>query len=183
MQGNLEMDWIISNAPASENRQLSFPYDAELVPKKMQLTNGNTDWDYASYIGIPNANAVSEEFKDAIESVEPGVHQFVPFEIYDREGKLIKKPFYFWRICTSLDAISPELGGVKPLGDLKEHFWQIKSGDNREKLAVKKDVIEGHAAWCDVRMPAHVFVADAVVTVLEKQGLTGWTGMNYWKEI
>lgn len=180
---DLEVDWIISKAHISQNRQLSFPFDEELVPTRMQLTNGKVDWDYSGFMGLPNANAVGQRFKDIIESVEPGIHQFLPFELYDQEGKLIDKPLYFWRVCTSLDAISPELGGVKPLGLPDNHSWQINPGDGRRKLAVKKDVIEGRAAWCDVRMPSRQFISDLVVTKLNEQQLTGWEAIENWKEI
>ncbi|MFG5382917.1 imm11 family protein [Yoonia sp. R2-816] len=177
------VDWIISKAPKSEDRQLSFPYNADLVPKKMQLTNGSADWDYSGHVGIPNANAVGQKFKDVIESVEADVHQFLPFELYDQKGMLINKPFYFWRICTSIDAISPALGGVKPMTNSPHYLWQILRGEGRKKLAVRKDLIIGRAAWYDVRYKLPPFISDEVVGLLKAQELTGWTATDYWKEI
>jgi len=176
-------EWWASGSSLAERRTLSFAFDESLMPTKYKLSRGDHHWDCAQHVGIGGSHAVSQRFKDAIESVEPGIHQFIPFELWGQGGELIEKPFYFWRIRTSLDAISPELGGVKPSRNSPNHQWNILPGDGREKLAVHKVSIDGRAAWCDVRMPVRRFVLDEAVTALKEHGVVGWTSDYYWKEI
>jgi hypothetical protein len=177
------MNWYLAKAPLAESKELSFAFDESLMPTKYRLSRGDRHWDYAQHVGIGGSHAVSQRFKDAIESVEPGIHQFIPFELWNQSGELIVDPFYFWRIRTSLDAISPELDGVKPSRNSPNHQWNILPGDGREKLAVLKASIDGRAAWCDVRMPVRRFLSDEAVTALKEHGVVGWTSDYYWKEL
>ena len=176
-------EWWASGSSLAERRTLSFAFDESLMPTKYRLSRGDHHWDYAQHVGIGGSHAVSQRFKNAIESVEPGIHQFIPFELWDQSGELIPEPFYFWRIRTSLDVISPELGGVKPSHNSPNHQWNILPGDGREKLAVHKASIVGRAAWCDVRMSVRRFLSDEAVTALKDHGVVGWTSDHYWKEI
>jgi hypothetical protein len=95
---------------------------------------------------------VSEDWRVAIESLEPGVHQFIPLEVYDELGTFYGRKYYFLNIRNIIDAIDPDSDsvylsqgqynlrdsyyGIWPL--LKEkfgnhHLWlQSKDGLGRE---------------------------------------------------
>ena len=186
-----EREWRASPKPLSELKRYSFALDESLTPRKLRLVSGEVKWDYFGRIGFGGCGTVSARFRDVIERIEPGVHQFIPFDLYDKNDQRIDVALYAWRIRTALDAIDPSLGGVKPLeiagvtppGGGPDHLWTIRTGGGREKLAVRKELIAGRAAWRDVRFPTRKFVSDAVVSLLEEQGLTGWSAQDDWKEI
>ncbi|MCA3585603.1 MAG: hypothetical protein IOD03_18190 [Methylocystis sp.] len=55
-----------------------------------------------------NRPIVSQDWKDAIESLEPGVHQFIPIEVYDEIGTPYGRKYYYLNIKSILDAIDPD---------------------------------------------------------------------------
>ncbi|WP_339860791.1 imm11 family protein [Paremcibacter congregatus] len=160
------------------------PMPEEYFPKQVQLIKGKEVFDYDG----AHFTMVSDRLKRAIEDIEPGVHQFVPVDVLGRDGAPYGGQYWFFTLCSFLDAISPDLGGVyKREGyDFANHpdrySWVIKSG-GRNNLAVYKDKIAGHAVWYDVRYPSSPFYADALLNRLEAEGMEGWEKMTYWAEI
>ncbi len=55
---------------------------------------------------------VSEVWRLAIESLEPGVHQFIPIEIYDEKGNPYEIKYYYINIRNILDAIDPDSDNI-----------------------------------------------------------------------
>ncbi len=51
---------------------------------------------------------ISEDWRVAIESLEPGVHQFIPIEVYDEIGTPYGRKYYYLNIKCILDAIDPD---------------------------------------------------------------------------
>ena len=174
------MAMVRSKAPLIENEKAIFPFDEALIPKKLRVVRGTPDWDFCAQTGV--AYAVSQRFKDLIEGIEPEVHEFVPFELYDKQSKKIERSYFFWRIRVQLDAVTPELGGLKMLGSGPSHGWSMVPG-GQDRLAVRKERIAGHAAWYDIRYINQIFVSDRVLAGLEAQKLKGWRVVNVWKEI
>ena len=170
----------LSGIPLVESQEQTFAFEESIVPKMFRIVRGTHEWDYCGL--IPVARAVSERFRHLIEAQEPGVHQFIPFELFDKKGARIDRNYFFWRVRVQLDAVSPALGGVKELGSPPTHGWSIVPG-GQDKLAVEKERIMGHAAWIDVRFTNEVFLSDDVVRDLEAQKLAGWRADHVWKEI
>jgi hypothetical protein len=50
---------------------------------------------------------VSERAKAFIESIEPGVHQFVPVNYVDKQDRFVETR-YFWVICNRIDSVDRE---------------------------------------------------------------------------
>jgi hypothetical protein len=50
---------------------------------------------------------VSERAKAFIESIEPGVHQFVPVDYVDKQDRFVETR-YFWVICNRIDSVDRE---------------------------------------------------------------------------
>lgn len=165
---------------------LGVPLPLSLFPKSVRLIKGKKLFDFDAVFG---GEVVSERLKNAIEDIEPGVHQFVPVEIFHKDGRPYEKPFWFFVICTCLDAINPEMGGVtKQVGyDFENHpdryTWKILRGDGRDKLAFYKHLIEGRAAWRDRRYITGNFLSDALLARMKNEGMEGWRALSYWHEI
>ena len=162
------------------------PIPVELLPSKVVLRKGKRLYDFNVYIDGPLC--VSQRFKDAVEAIEPGVHQFVPIPIFHKDGSPYGESFYYFQICSLLDAINPALGGVYKQGgyDFENHpdryVWFVQSGGD-EKLAVFKNCVAGKAAWRDQRMYARWFFSDALVERMKAEGMEGYYAASYWHEI
>ena len=157
-----------------------------LFPKTLQFTRGKRLFDYNAY--CPFGPALSTRLKDLIETIEPGVHQFVPVEVLHKDGTPYGEPFWLYSICTKIDAINPVKGGVmKAPGwnfdkDPDAYYWDIKSGGD-EYLAVYKDGVAGRAMWRDLRYSTAQFFSDALLEGMRAQKMEGWEILTYWEEI
>jgi hypothetical protein len=174
------------NSFFTSSKVLAHPFGPEHFPHRVQLTQGKRVFDYNNYIvGGP---AVSRRFKDAVEAIEPGVHQFFQVELLHKDGRPYGEPLYYWNITQAIDAIRPDLGGVHEMGDPNHpgtHGWVISSGvsdRDRTKLAVDAATIAGRAAWLDVRYRA-AFISDALIAALNAAGMEGWELTTEWAEI
>ncbi|MGQ5719940.1 imm11 family protein [Pseudochrobactrum asaccharolyticum] len=135
---------------------------------------------------VRGGTAVSQAFKDAVELIEPGVHQFFPVEILLKDGTLYKDPIYFLNIATRVESINPELGGFNRSFNPKtpdRFYWSAASG-KAEFLAVYKDRIAGRALWKDNRFGGiYDFASDALLEQLRKTAPNGWDIKDYFQEI
>ncbi|MEM7675975.1 MAG: DUF1629 domain-containing protein [Myxococcota bacterium] len=138
---------------------------------------------------------VNQAFKNAVESIEPGVHQFIPFDVYNKDGTRYPDTFYTFHVYTLVDAINFETGGIKKRPGY--HYDKGNPDDFRyapgrldlskaetEYRSVFKDRITGRAAWRDKRMPyPYIFASDALVERLKAAKLEGWEAEFYFKEV
>ncbi|WP_211098022.1 imm11 family protein [Ahrensia sp. R2A130] len=182
------------------------PVPVDIAPDTVRLTQGGKLYDSNIFVGVP---LFSERFRQAVEDIEPGVHQFLPVKVIGVDGESYSEPWWSFNICQLVDSISPELGGVykqewEYLREEKyEKFtWNIKSGwlpgrvpepddsdpynpytmNPSKKLAVYKDRIAGRAAWIDSRLP-RTFYSDALMARIEAEGMEGFYVVHHWKEI
>jgi hypothetical protein len=143
-------------------KTVAHPYLPEHFPQRVQFTEGKRLFDFNNY--TEGGISVSQRFKDAVEAIEPGAHQFFPVELLHKDGTPYGEPLYYWNITSAIDAIRPDLGGVHKMGDPNRpgtHSWVITSGVDRharKQLAVDAATIAGRSAWKDVRHVPAVFV-------------------------
>lgn len=155
-------------------------------PEQIRFVRGGRVFDYNGYTvgGI----TVSKRMKDAIEDIEPNIHQFVPVELLHKDGTPYGESLWYFTICTVVDAISPEKGGVyKREGfDFVNHpdrySWVITPGEH-DQLAVRKEVVAGRAAWRDCRYVTGTFFSDALLERMKDEGMEGWDIQTYWQEV
>lgn len=154
----------------------------EQFPEQIRFTKGKKVFDFNGY--TEGGITVSKRLKDAIEDMEPGVHQFVPVELFYKDGSPYPEPLWYFNACTEIDTISPDLGGVRQdtVGGPQGYVWTIRSlGD--DKLAVRKDAVAGRAAWADRHYYNATFFSDALVERMKAEKMEGWTALNYWHEV
>jgi len=96
--------------------------------------------DYFTPEGFP---CVSERLKEAIEYLEPGVHQFFPIKVVDSNGVEIATR-YLWVICSSLDSVDPDETNLM----LKSWRWSAEGIEN-PKLVFNRERIGSHQFWRD----------------------------------
>lgn len=113
---------------------------------------------------------VSDAFKDIVEHLEPGVHQFFPIEAIYKDGSFARQ-MYFFNICHRLDAVDRERATVQ----MRKIAWDSLTGE----FAFSLDKIGGAHAWIDKRINPGRFLSNAVVTEIKKAGLTGIVPHSY----
>lgn len=177
--------WEIQFPPINyPSDHLGRPFPEDLFPRQVRFTKGKKLSDYNGIVG--GGTAVSQAFKDAVELIEPGVHQFFPVEILLKDGTLYKDPIYFLNIATRVESINPELGGFNKSFSSKtpdRYYWSAASG-KAEFLAVYKDRLAGRALWKDNRFGGHYeFASDALLEQLRKTAPNGWRIKDYFQEI
>ncbi|MCU9846677.1 hypothetical protein OEZ60_01480 [Defluviimonas sp. WL0024] len=138
--------------------------------------------------GYGQGHIVSQAFRDAVESLDKDVHQFVPIEIRRKDGGLHdKRPFYILRVTRLLDTInldeSPQLqragGNLKNEPVTERTMFHL--GDTT--FAVHADRIAGMGLWRDVRSPMHVLVSQHLIDLIKARGLTGWRARSTFTEL
>ena len=111
---------------------------------------------------------VSEDFRRVVESIEPGIHQYLPFKLFRKNGEAAEKQYYFLNICRQVDAIDMELSDTywteSPLS--KEPIELLRVGG---KVVLRKDHIAGLHLWRGAGgYQTRVFFSDALMdAVLE----------------
>jgi len=113
---------------------------------------------------------VSPAFRELVERLEPGVHQFLPVRLETR-GKTVAEMFYFV-VCQRLDALDRN-ACVPPLEE-GQRVWSgvSKPGD---KLVLDGRRIAGRHVWHDVHNSSR-FMSKALRDACDAAGLEG---INY----
>lgn len=160
-------------------RTVRYKEPETFFPRKLRFRKGTTCWDYNG--ATEGGQSVSERLKTLIEAIEPGVHQFAPVDIFQKDGSFHAR-CYYWHVPVAIDAINPDLGGVQTVAGPVDgtQSWTIAPG--RRNLAVYKAKVAGRAAWFDVRSAAFLFISDALVSGMRRAGMEGWTISSHWLE-
>lgn len=88
--------------------KLLHPVNDALLPEKVCLLDLNSLRDFSHY--TDQIYVVSERFKAVIESVEPSIHYFKPFELVDQTGLHVAR-YYFFRCMNIVDALIEDSEG------------------------------------------------------------------------
>lgn len=132
--------------------------------------------------------AVSAKFRDVVERFEPGIHQFIPVEVWrDRKGERIEEYFWF-SVCKLLDSVNREkttyLWNASSRISPDHGYWTDGQFDKvtgewervpDARMVFGSTKIAGHHLWCDPhilsfgeRLCSEEFAAAAV-----REGITG----------
>lgn len=132
---------------------------------------------------------VSPESKAIIESIEPGLHDFVPMEMrYGRETKerdfeirytegdpYTSHPFYLCRINQHIDAVDTEKSEGEVIEQSNGNKIFLKK--STAPLSLKTELIEGKHLW----FYDFIFISDELLDALQAQSLgIGW---RYEKQV
>ncbi|MDW4548946.1 hypothetical protein R5H32_06235 [Defluviimonas sp. D31] len=159
----------------------------DMIPPLLIASSNVTFHDYEGGIGYTGP-IVSQAFRDAVESLDKDVHQFVPVEIRRKDGGLHdRRPFYILRVTRLLDTInleeSPQL--QRAGGNLKNEPVTERTIflTHRSPFAVHADRIGGMGLWQDKRGPGDLFVSQRLVELIKARGLTGWRAWSTFTEL
>lgn len=150
------------------------------VPKQMKQDGAGIIPDYGRSYGLMY---VSDKFKNVVETLEPSVHQFIPFEIVGAGKKHIAN-MWFMVVCNRLDSVDREhttlalYRGVlwQPAREVPREYWPSHVGpDTPSKLYFNLSQIGDHHLWFDkhigtAQLP---FVSTILADALKAAGVTG----------
>lgn len=95
-------------APMNTNWLTGRRLDETHMPRNIQLGFGKREKVEPDYIQVHLVRMVSDLFRDLIESVEPGVHQFVSVNAVSRAKKPYEKRYFWFNCCQRVFALDVE---------------------------------------------------------------------------
>jgi hypothetical protein len=132
--------------------------------------------------------AINAKIKDAIEGIEPGVHQFFPVEIVMPDGSLAE-PYWFMNVVNRVNAVSLEhCVEVYEFFYDKEKYpgWSnIRFNTQSDTIiALRKSAIQGKALWYDYKFENN-FMSDALADFILVNKIRGYrmSDVNYRRAI
>ena len=135
-------------------------FKLEKTPKKLGSMIG---------AGLP---IVSETLKNAIEMLEPDVHQFWPLTIEQPRNKTWPEQYYGLRIATFLDSFRPEQSKDGSFYPLAGRFHSDDFKEDATGLAFSRDVIAGKHLWREVNLfKPQMCMSDALQAAVAEKGL------------
>ena len=120
--------------------------------------------------------AISQKVIDIIESIEPGVHQYLPYELIQKDGTAHPDKRWLLNVCTRAETLDYERSNVIPRRGA-EHFYMDRTNDHR--LVVRKEAMKNRALWYEYRYPfgstsGNFLISDRFWDALNATGCTGW---------
>jgi hypothetical protein len=132
--------------------------------------------------------AVNSKIKDAIEAIEPGVHQFFPVEIVMPDGSLAE-PYWFMNVVNRVNAIAlAQCVEVYEFFYNKDEYpgWSVVRFNTQPDtiIAVRKNVIQGKALWYDYKFRG-IFFSEALAKFIIENEIRGYrlSDLNYHRAI
>ncbi len=154
------------------------PIKTEFVPTKIQWQDKQPVPDVDQPFGMLS---VPDRFKEIVEQIEPGVHQFLPVEFVDVAGNHLAHRWFFI-VCNRLDSVDREhttmvLANGKlwmPERNLPAEERSVTFDPNLEpKLVFNDGQIGTMQAWHDKFDLYGPFVSDALGQALLETNLSG----------
>ncbi len=120
--------------------------------------------------------AISQKVIDIIESIEPGVHQYLPYELICKDGSVHPNQRWMLNVCARAETLDYKRSNVIPIRD---HPHWISDRTNDRYLVVRKEAVVGRAMWFEYRyrkmgsgMP--FMLSDRFWDALNAAGCAGW---------
>lgn len=127
---------------------------------------------------------VSDRFKSIVEAIEPGIHQFIPFQIVGPK-KAVLADMWFMVVCNRLDTVDREnttlllLRGriwtpPQDIPRLPEHLRPDNVDPNVEaRLVFNLEQIGDHHLWFDKHLGRGPYLSDKLADALMSAEVTG----------
>ncbi|MCZ2720414.1 hypothetical protein O1D97_01825 [Marinomonas sp. 15G1-11] len=156
--------------------KLLHPVNDALLPEKVCLLDPNSLRDFSHY--TDQIYVVSERFKAVIESVEPSIHYFKPFELVDQTGLHVAR-YYFFRCMNIVDALIEDSEGfIKVNKNFTRHqkknltIFGMTISHLIIKKKIEKEKISGKACFHEVHINTKkIMIPDKVRALLEEQNI------------
>ncbi|MEO8373953.1 MAG: DUF1629 domain-containing protein [Sphingomonas bacterium] len=123
-------------------------------------------------------NGMSERVVDLIESIEPGVHRYLPIEVYNADGAFRERRWHL-NICNRLDTLAPKHSNI-----VVSKTGSYLIGNGAFQVSAWKHKIAGHAVWVEYLMGAgYCLISDEFYEAIRRHDLHGWDFRRHIAEI
>ncbi len=116
------------------------------------------------------AQICSGAFRDLVVKFDPGVHQFEPLKILDRDGEPEKRNFFWFFPCVRLHALDPDRV-IPPLNALGYYDMTIPPDD--WNFVFRREIVGDHDVFCTAEVFNLIFVSDRLKQAIEIAGFSG----------
>jgi hypothetical protein len=126
-----------------------------------------------------NTYAISQRVIDIIESIEPDVHQYLPYELIQKDGSVHPDKRWLLNVCTRIETLDYERSNVIALRD-REYFLDDRTSDHH--LVVRKSAVEGRALWFEYRYrgsQGQFLLSDRFWNALNAARCAGWCPASF----
>lgn len=122
--------------------------------------------------------ALSQRVIDIIESIEPGIHQFIPYEMLNPDGSVHPAKRWLLNICTRAEVINVERSNVvwMDFGGGRRKFGDITAGGRQPHIIMNAGEASRRAMWCEWRYHSGTvyIVSDRFWDAMQAEGIIGW---------
>lgn len=147
------------------------PVSAEHMPTRFRW-EGPRRKRIPDYLIMNGMLGVSKDFKDAVESLEPGKHQFFPVILEWRNGEPACDMFVF--ICTTtLYSVHEEKSTVPPVNPENPKSILDIAGSKDLRLFLSARNIGGHHIWRDAQLVGVPLVSEKLAHILQSEKMIG----------
>jgi len=125
------------------------------------------------------AYAISQRVIDLIEAIEPGVHQYLPYEMIQPDGSVHPEKRWLLNVCTRADTLDYERSDVIPL---KAAPAEYMDRTRFRSIAIRKAEAERRAVWYEYRYvgsSGDFLVSDRLWDALHEAGCAGWRPASF----
>ena len=161
--------------PTPPGLGLGFEVPEECLAPVVKIVNGRRLLDY-NELGSTVIPVVSQRFKDAVEQVEPGVHQFTPVEVLQKNGALATGgPYYYLAVRVTRNTIDTEASELTPIAVNEDISWPTTALSVHPGKHIALRLPEGEPAglWYELRTGEYLYASAALLNALELAGAEG----------
>lgn len=153
----------------------------DVVPKRLRITKGKAIYDWRTLRG--DGVLVSSGFKDAVEEIERGQHQFFPVTVVDKAGVSRPESYYIFNVVGRIDSIIEEKSNLEPRGRGAIDAWTYERKVGPWCCALDAATVGGRACWIEHRYGGRWFVSDRLATLFQQRQLCGFDLDDHCEEI
>lgn len=138
-------------------------------------------------VGTPFGYGLSQKVIDMIESIEPGVHQYLPLEFLNPDGSISPEKRWLLNITTRAETVKTDESNVVWFKDVNGEDYEFsprKYGDltangGKRQIVIDAQKSANRALWKEwrYRTPGGLgfMVSDRLWTMIQDAGVRGWS--------
>jgi hypothetical protein len=111
---------------------------------------------------------VSERAREFIEGFEPGVHQFLPVDYFDRQERFLERR-HFLIVCNRIDSLDRKHSRMRLVKDI---MWS-PDGVTDPKIVFNRSQCGNAHLWVDKHLMGGPWISDELAEELKGIGLSG----------
>lgn len=127
------------------------------------------------HFAIMGQRMVSDRLKRAIESLEPGVHQFFPVKLLRKSGESFETQYYAFHTIQILDALDDEKSNVfwMPIEGISPSRKMLTHARGEPHWVVRKAVVAGKHFWREEKMMSLFFWSEELFALYRSEKMSG----------